>query len=167
MAGFYTASVSEIKPANSVSNGQEGELALDDAVVLIVDDNAQNLELIQAYMESLPCRLVTARDGVEAMARIIQDSPDLVLLDVMMPKMSGFEVCQRIKGNPATKDTVVVMVTAMHEVGDMERAVDCGCDDFVSKPVNKVELITRVRGLLQLRLMKRKMTQFLADRGRK
>lgn len=139
-----------------------GDLPIDDAVVMIVDDNVQNLELIQAYMESLPCRLVTAHDGIEAMARMGEAKPDLILLDVMMPRMSGFEVCQRIKANPATKDTVIVMVTALHEVGDMERAVDCGCDDFVSKPVNKVELLTRVKGLLQLRLMKKRLTEYLA-----
>ncbi|MSR69817.1 MAG: response regulator [Phycisphaerales bacterium] len=133
--------------------------------VLIVDDNTQNLELIQAFMESLPCQLLVARDGVEAIAQIEKEHPDLVLLDVMMPKMSGFEVCQRVKANPATRDTIIIMVTALHELGDMERAVESGCDDFVSKPVNKVELLTRVRGLLALRLLKKKMASYLADRG--
>ena len=133
--------------------------------MLIVDDNTQNLELIQAFMESLPCQLLVARDGVEAIAQIEKEHPDLVLLDVMMPKMSGFEVCQRVKANPATRDTIIIMVTALHELGDMERAVESGCDDFVSKPVNKVELLTRVRGLLALRLLKKKMASYLADRG--
>ena len=135
--------------------------------MLVVDDNEQNLELVQAYLESLPCRIVAARDGIEAMAAIDREKPDLVLLDVMMPRMSGFEVCQKVKSNPATRDTVVVMVTALHEVGDMERAVECGCDDFISKPVNKVELVARTTGLLKLRLVKRKLAQFLAgDSGR-
>lgn len=138
---------------------------LSEGRVLIVDDNTQNLELIQAFMESLPCQLSLAHDGLEALAQIEKDRPDLVLLDVMMPKMSGFEVCQRVKANPATRETIIIMVTALHELGDMERAVECGCDDFVSKPVNKVELLTRVRGLLSLRLLKKQMASFLADRG--
>ena len=131
--------------------------------VLIVDDNQQNLELIQAYMESLPCRLEVATDGAEAMASIAREQPDLVLLDVMMPRMSGFEVCQKLKGNPSTRDIVIIMVTALHEVSDMERAVECGCDDFVSKPVNKVELLARVRGLLALRLLKKKLADYMRD----
>jgi two-component system cell cycle response regulator len=84
----------------------------------------------------------------------------------MMPKMSGFEVCQRVKANPLMRETIIIMVTALHELGDMERAVESGCDDFVSKPVNKVELLTRVRGLLNLRLLKKKMASFLADNDR-
>ncbi len=131
--------------------------------VLIVDDNQQNLELIQAYMESLPCHITTAVDGAAAMAAVQRDAPDLMLLDVMMPRMSGFEVCQKLKGNPATRDIVVIMVTALHEVSDMERAVECGCDDFVSKPVNKVELLARVKGLLTLRLLKRRLADYMRD----
>jgi two-component system, OmpR family, alkaline phosphatase synthesis response regulator PhoP len=134
------------------------------ASILLVDDNQQNLELVQAYLESLPCRIRTARDGVEAIAMIDEDSPDLVLLDVMMPRMSGFEVCQKIKSNPATRDVVVIMLTALHEVGDFERAVECGTNDFITKPVNKLELLTRVRSLLELRLVKKRFDQLLALR---
>ena len=139
---------------------------LSQASILLVDDNLQNLELMQAYLEGLPCRLRTARDGVEAMRMIEQESPDLVLLDVMMPRMSGFEVCQRIKTNPATRDVVVIMVTALHEVGDFERAVECGTNDFITKPVNKLELLTRVRSLLELRLVKQRYDQLLALKQR-
>lgn len=153
---------SETTPAQRA----ESQINLGEGKVLIVDDNDQNLELIQAYMESLPCQILVAHDGTEAMARIEADRPDLVLLDVMMPRMSGFEVCQRVKANPATRETIIIMVTALHELGDMERAVESGCDDFVSKPVNKVELLTRVRGLLGLRLLKKKMATFLADTDR-
>jgi two-component system cell cycle response regulator len=147
------------QPPTEVSQANEVDLAA--GTVLIVDDNPQNLELIQAYMESLPCRIVVAQDGAEAMKRIESERPDLVLLDVMMPRVSGFDVCKRIKQNPSTRDTVVIMVTALHELGDMERAVESGCDDFVSKPVNKVELLARVRGLLALRLLKRRMNSLL------
>src|SRR4029453_3910395 len=105
---------------------------LAEASILLVDDNLQNLELMQAYLESLPCRIMTARDGIEAVDIIDEggeDCPDLVLLDVMMPRMSGFEVCQKIKSRPSTRDIVVIMVTALHEVGDFERAVECGTND--------------------------------------
>ncbi len=139
---------------------------LADASILLVDDNVQNLELMQAYLESLPCRLRTARDGVEAFEAINEDAPDLVLLDVMMPRMSGFELCQKIKASPGTRDIVVIMVTALHEVGDYERAVECGTDDFVTKPVNKLVLLTRVRSLLRVRLLKRQLDQVMSLRRR-
>jgi two-component system alkaline phosphatase synthesis response regulator PhoP len=131
---------------------------LSSAKILLVDDNQQNLELMQAYLESLPCALYTARDGLEAIDAIAREKPDLVLLDVMMPKMSGFEVCRKIKSDPATRDMVV---TALHEVGDHERAVESGTDDFLTKPVNKLELLTRVRSLLRVALLKRKLGELL------
>ncbi|MFM8733521.1 MAG: two-component system response regulator [Phycisphaerales bacterium] len=127
--------------------------------VLVVDDNPQNTELVQAYLESLPVEIASAVDGVEAMQVAERFRPDLILLDVMMPRMSGFEVCQKIKSNPALRDTVVIMVTALHEVGDFERAVECGCDDFLTKPVNKLELVTRVRSLLRVRALKRMLEE--------
>jgi CheY-like chemotaxis protein len=143
----------------------EGALTdLSSAKILLVDDNQQNLELMQAYLESLPCALSTARDGVEAIEAIQRSRPDLVLLDVMMPKMSGFEVCRKVKSDPATRDMVVIMVTALHEVGDHERAVESGTDDFLTKPVNKLELLTRVRSLLRVALLKRKLSELLSGR---
>ena len=132
------------------------------ASILLVDDNLQNLELMQAYLEALPCRIRTAKDGLEAVELIEDETPDLVLLDVMMPRMSGFEVCQKIKSNPATRDIVVIMVTALHEVSDFERAVECGTNDFITKPVNKLELLTRVRSLLELSLIKRRYDQLMS-----
>ena len=137
-----------------------------DATILLVDDNVQNLELMQAYLESLPCRLLTARDGNEAFGLISDDPPDLILLDVMMPRMSGFELCQKIKLSPGTRDIVVIMVTALHEVGDFERAVECGTDDFLTKPVNKLELLTRVRSLLRVRLLKKRLDQVMSLKQR-
>jgi two-component system cell cycle response regulator len=125
--------------------------------VLIVDDNAQNVELLQAYLESLPVEVDTAEDGVEAIDRIEdpgQPAPDLVLLDVMMPRMSGFEVCRKLKDDPHTRDIPVMMVTALNELGDIERGVESGTDEFLSKPVNKLELITRVKSLLQMRRLR-------------
>jgi two-component system, OmpR family, alkaline phosphatase synthesis response regulator PhoP len=77
--------------------------------------------------------------------------PDLILLDVMMPKLSGFEVCKKLKSDPATRGIMILMVTALNELGDIERAVDAGTDDFLSKPVNKLELLKRVDNMLRLR----------------
>ena len=130
------------------------EVDLSTASILLVDDNAQNLELMQAFLDELPCKLRTASDGVEAIESIDREQPDLVILDVMMPRMSGFEICQKIKSQPSTRDIVVIMVTALNEVSDYERAVECGTNDFITKPVNKLELITRVRTLLELALVK-------------
>ena len=121
------------------------------STILVVDDNEQNLELLQAYLEDLQCQTVPARDGIEALEIIKKTEPDLVLLDVMMPKMSGFEVCRRIKNNPQTANLPVIMVTALNELGDIERAIESGTDDFLSKPVNKLELITRVKTMLKLK----------------
>jgi two-component system alkaline phosphatase synthesis response regulator PhoP len=118
------------------------------ATILIVDDNAQNLELLEAYLEELGARVITATNGHDALAKVATDRPNLVLLDIMMPKMSGFEVCKKLKSDPATKDIAVFMVTALHEAGDMERGVEVGADDFLTKPVNRVDLISRIKALL-------------------
>ncbi|MEM8873976.1 MAG: response regulator [Planctomycetota bacterium] len=137
------------------------ESFLPDSRVLIVDDNLQNLELLQAFLEALPVQIDTATDGEEALAKIRESKPDLVLLDVMMPKLSGFQVCREVKSDPDTRDIQVLMVTALHELGDIERANECGTDDFVSKPVNKLELLTRVRSLLRVRHLKTELERAL------
>jgi len=131
-------------------------------VILVVDDNEQNLELLQAYLEDLDCESVPAYDGPEALEVIAKRPPDLVLLDVMMPKMSGFEVCRKIKNNPKTSDIPVIMVTALNEFGDIERGIDSGTDDFLSKPVNKLELLTRVKTMLKLKHLSDKLERTLA-----
>ena len=150
--------VSDLSALNAVSSED-----LQGAKILLVDDNLQNLELIQAYLEGIPVEISTAVDGVEAIESIEADQPDLVLLDVMMPRMSGFEVCQKLKSNPDTRDIVVIMVTALHEVADYERAVESGTDDFLSKPVNKLELLTRVRSLLRVALLRRRLDELGAS----
>ena len=131
-------------------------------VVLVVDDNQQNRELLQAYLEDVDCRAIPASDGPEALEILAKDSPDLILLDVMMPKMSGFEVCRRIKNDPKTSDIPVIMVTALNEFGDIERGIDSGTDDFLSKPVNKLELLTRVKTMLKLKHLTDKLERTLA-----
>jgi CheY-like chemotaxis protein len=130
-------------------------------VVLVVDDNQQNRELLQAYLEDVDCQTVPANDGPEALQILAKDPPDLILLDVMMPKMSGFEVCRRIKNDPKTADIPVIMVTALNEFGDIERGIDSGTDDFLSKPVNKLELLTRVKTMLKLKHLTDKLERTL------
>ncbi len=132
------------------------------SVVLVVDDNIQNLELILAYLEDIDCQTLSAEGGRQALEIIQQTPPDLVLLDVMMPKISGFEVCKQIKNNPKTADIPVIMVTALNEIGDIERAIDSGTDDFLSKPVNKWELLTRVKTMLKLKHLEDKLERTLA-----
>ncbi len=127
--------------------------------VLLVDDNEQNLELLQAYLEDLPCEIVTATDGIEALARAAEVDPDVIVLDIMMPRMSGFQVCERVKADKTLRDIPVIMVTALNEVGDVERAVDAGADDFLTKPVNRLELVTRVTSLMRVRQLKRQLDQ--------
>lgn len=120
--------------------------------VLLVDDNAQNLELLQIYMEGLrDVRVLTATNGIEAMNSVAEDPPDLILLDIMMPKMSGFEVCKRLKSDPKTRDIIIVMVTALNETADVERAAECGTDDYISKPIDRAAFIDLVRNLLTTR----------------
>jgi two-component system, OmpR family, alkaline phosphatase synthesis response regulator PhoP len=131
-------------------------------LILVVDDNRENLELLEAYLEDIDCKTASAYDGPEALEIIKKDKPDLILLDIMMPKMSGFEVCRRVKNDPATAHIPIIMVTALNEFGDMQRAVDCGTDDFVSKPVNKLEMITRVKTMLKLKHLTDKLERTLA-----
>ncbi len=138
----------------------EEDQSLPPSKVLVVDDNAQNLELLMAYMEEVPnVTAIAASDGIEALAKVGAEHPDLILLDIMMPKMSGFEVCRQLKSDPRTRDVQIVMVTALNEVGDHERAVDCGTDEFLTKPVNRIELITRVKSLLRVRHLKHQLQQ--------
>jgi two-component system, OmpR family, alkaline phosphatase synthesis response regulator PhoP len=131
--------------------------------VLLVDDHAQNLELLAAYLEDLGCEIRTTTDGQEALDAVAQRRPDLILLDVMMPRMSGFQVCAKLKRDPTTAEIPVVMVTALNEVADVERARDCGANDFITKPVNKAELLMRVRSQLQVALVQRKQQRLLAE----
>lgn len=119
--------------------------------ILIADDNATNVELLEVYLSDLECDTAIAVDGRDTLEKVAQFRPDLILLDIMMPKLSGFEVCKKIKENSATKHIMILMVTALNELGDIERAVSAGTDDFLSKPVNKVELTKRVQNMLKLK----------------
>lgn len=121
------------------------------AKILIADDNQANAELLEAYLVSIDCDLDFAVDGEETLTKVETFKPDLILLDVMMPKRSGFEVCEQLKGDPATSSIMILMVTALNELGDIERAVKAGTDDFLSKPVNQIALVKRVNNMLALK----------------
>ena len=122
--------------------------------ILIADDNQANVELLEAYLSNIDCEIAFAVDGQDTLDKVAAFGPALILLDVMMPKLSGFEVCKQLKANEGTKNIIILMVTALNELGDIQRAVDAGTDDFLSKPVNKVELLKRVQNMLQLKGIK-------------
>ena len=119
--------------------------------ILIADDNEPNRELLEVYLADLDCEIATAVEGRDTLEKVSSFQPDVILLDIMMPKLSGFEVCQQLKASPETRQIMVLMVTALGELGDIERAVEAGTDDFLSKPVNRVELVKRVENMLKLR----------------
>src|SRR6056297_385499 len=119
--------------------------------ILIADDNVANRELLEAYLAEVDCEIETSVDGQDTLDKIASFHPDLVLLDVMMPKLSGFEVCKQVKSNPDTSRVMILMVTALGELGDIERAVSAGTDDFLSKPVQRVQLLKRVENMLKLK----------------
>lgn len=119
--------------------------------ILIADDNEANRELLEAYLAGVDCETAIAVDGRDTLEKVVTFRPDLILLDVMMPKLSGFEVCEKIKSDPVHKRIMILMVTALNELGDIERAVAAGTDDFLSKPVNKPELLKRVENMLKLK----------------
>jgi two-component system alkaline phosphatase synthesis response regulator PhoP len=119
--------------------------------ILIADDNAANCELLQAYLQDVDCEIKLSIDGQDTLDKVASFEPDLILLDVMMPRLNGFEVCKKLKESPLTRRIMILMVTALNESGDIERAVVAGTDDFLSKPVNRVELVKRVENMLKLK----------------
>jgi DNA-binding response OmpR family regulator len=130
--------------------------------ILIADDDPQAAELMEAYLSDQGYALAIASDGEEALKQIAEWLPDLVLLDVMMPRISGFEVCKRLRANPATQDIAVLMITALDQASDIDRAVEAGTDDFVPKPINKNAVLHRVRALIKTRQYKRDLDRALA-----
>lgn len=116
--------------------------------VLIADDDQRNAELLEAHLDGTGWETKLAVNGEEALKFTKEWNPDVILLDVMMPKFSGFEVCKRLRADAATKAVGVLMITALDQPNDIERAIDAGTDDFLTKPINKTELLLRIRAVL-------------------
>ena len=119
--------------------------------ILIADDNRPTSNCWRPTWPTWIARSPWRPTASETLEKVAEFQPDLILLDIMMPKLSGFEVCRTLKSDPATSHIMILMVTALGEPGDIERAVACGCDDFLSKPINKLELLKRVENMLKLR----------------
>jgi two-component system, OmpR family, alkaline phosphatase synthesis response regulator PhoP len=130
--------------------------------ILIADDNQQNCELLDAYLSDENYEIAMAYDGQQTLDRVTAWEPDLILLDIMMPKLSGYEVCQQLKSDEKTRAIPILMVTALNEKNDIEKAVGAGCDDFLTKPVNQLELKTRVKSLLRVRHLTNERDRLLA-----
>src|ERR1700687_5603341 len=123
------------------------------ARVLVVDDVELNVKLLEAKLSSEYFEVIVADNGPAALELAETEMPDIILLDVMMPLMDGFEVCRRLKANPRTADVPVVMVTALSDVADRLRGLESGADEFLTKPVNDTALFARVRSLVRLKRM--------------
>lgn len=116
--------------------------------ILLVDDSATTLFMEKMLLEGGPFDLITAKDGQEAVDKALAESPDLILLDVVMPNMDGFEACRTLRSNGTTSETPIIMVTTRGEESQMETGFAAGCNDYVTKPINGTELLTKVRNFL-------------------
>ncbi len=121
--------------------------------ILIVDDMKENVELMEAYLAVEPYEVVSAYGGKEALQKVKNENPDIILLDVMMPELNGYEVCKILKENPETQFIPVLMLTALSELEDRIKGIDVGADDFLTKPINRLELKTRVKSLLRVKYL--------------
>jgi|GEM_PF-237954 len=126
-------------------------------LVLAVDDNEQNLEILEEYLTSWGYDVAMARDGREALGLYPRTNPSIIVLDVMMPNMDGYEACARIKGEAGGRMIPILMLTALTDTDDKIKALECGADDFLNKPINKDELRTRVRSLIKIRNLRKEL----------
>jgi putative two-component system response regulator len=133
-----------------MTSGESRRAAGEPPKVLVVDDHPLNRQLLQAYLAGVDCSVLTAGSGAAALELFAQEPPDLVLLDVDMPGLDGFEVCRRLKATPEGRLVPVVMITALNQVEDRVTALEAGADDFMSKPVERSELVARTRSALRL-----------------
>ena len=123
------------------------------ASVLVVDDDQRNVRLMESILRGSGYQVVKAYNGEEALRLVESERPDLLVLDVMMPRMSGFELCQRLKGRYETRFLPIIMVTALNALEDKVQALEYGADDFLSKPINKLELLAKVRSVLRVKAL--------------
>ncbi|MGH8064406.1 MAG: response regulator [Candidatus Entotheonellia bacterium] len=119
--------------------------------ILVVDDTPQNIKVLDAILSPRGYTVVTARSGAEALQKVCDEVPDLILLDILMPGMSGYEVAQRLRSDPSTRFLPIVMVTALGAHEEKVKAIEAGADDFLTKPVNQLELLARVKSLLRIK----------------
>ena len=117
--------------------------------ILLVDDSSTILMMERMMLTKGPYDLVTASDGEEAVAKAVSERPDLILMDVVMPKMNGFEACRRIRLEDSIRHTPIIMVTTRGEVQNVETGFENGCNDYVTKPINPTELLTKVRACIE------------------
>src|SRR4030042_545387 len=123
----------------------------DKPVILVVDDQPQNIELLEAYLVPQGYEIVKAANGEEALGKLSDHQIDLILLDVMMPGMDGFTVTRRVRQDTTHRQLPIILVTSLRETEDRVKGIEAGCDDFISKPVDKMELLARVRSLLKVK----------------
>jgi DNA-binding response OmpR family regulator len=134
--------------------------------VLVVDDTPHNVKLLADLLGVKGYSVATATNGEEALARIAADMPDLVLLDIMMPGLSGYDVCRRLRADPQTALLPVVLVTSLDAQQERIKGIEAGADDFLGKPINQPELFARVRSLLRIKALQdevRRQAAALAD----
>ncbi len=127
--------------------------------ILVVDDTEPNRKLLRALLTGAGYEVFAADCGAEGIAAATRENPDLILLDIMMPDLTGFEVCQRLRASAECRQTPIVFLTALHEMEDHMRAVDVGGDDVLTKPINKLELLLRVKSLLRVRELMRELEE--------
>lgn len=135
----------------------------DKSTILVVDDQAQNIELLEAYLLPQGYEIVTSANGEEALEQLSNNKIDLILLDVMMPGMDGFEVTRNLRRNNAFRLLPIILITALNRTEDRVKGIEAGCDDFISKPVDKMELLARVRSLLKVKAYNDLMNNYRAD----
>lgn len=145
---------------------QHSLIPLNPAVILVVDDQPRNLQLLKASLSKEGFHVVTASSGDDALQKVEQQTPDLILLDVMMPGMDGFDVCTRIKGDPAMSDIPIIFLTGETQLQSIKRGFEVGGVDYVTKPFNRHELVARVNTQVELRRARRRHTEELMERTR-
>ena len=128
------------------------------ALILLVDDDPKNLKLLKAFFITSPYTILTASDGKEALDKVNKLDIDLVLLDVMMPGMNGFEVCRRLKTQEKTRLIPIILITALDDSDSRVKGIESGADDFISKPVNRIEILARVKSLVNNRMQNNRLT---------
>jgi len=121
------------------------------AKILIVEDNQENIDLLHFFLKPQGYELITVTDGEKALQSVIDDKPDIILLDIILPKLDGFQVCERLKKDEKTKYIPVIMITALKDMKDKLKALEMGADDFITKPFENVELLARVKSLLRIK----------------